>query len=148
MKNPLDLISNILKPKKIIFIVEDNAVYANTLKTSIQRNFQEIEVKIFPVGEMCLAELDKDAAIIIMDYFLNSEYPEAHNGLEIIKKIKNQKPNTQIVVLSSQDQPGVILKAIKDHDCRYVQKDEESFKHIEKIIKDCLSEKGAAAMGH
>lgn len=132
--------------KKSIFIIEDNVMYGKTLKEFIENKFPNIkEVKIFPIGEMSLMELHTNPVVVIIDYFLNSQYIDAHNGLEIIKQIKSQKPNTNIIVLSSQDKPGVILETIKDYDCKYVQKDKEAFQHVEKLITDFLARKSPAS---
>ena len=73
-----------------------------------------------------------------MDYFLNSKYEEAQNGLEIIKRIKTQKPKTNIIVLSQQKDFNVVLEVIRQYDCLYVQKDQESFSKIELFIKEIL----------
>lgn len=132
---------------KILFIVEDNEVYGKSLKGFIKANLPEInEIKIFRTGEMCLMEMHRSPGIVIVDYFLNSKYKEADNGLEIIKQIKNQYPNTHIIVLSSQESPGVIIQAISQYDCVYVQKDKDSFQHVERILKDFISRKSYAAL--
>ncbi len=133
--------------KKSIFIIEDDMVYGKSLKGFVENCFPEIgEVKIFPIGEMSLMELQMNPLVIIMDYFLNSKYPEAHNGLEIIKQIKSQKPKINIIILSAQESPGVILEAIRDYDCRYVQKDKDAFKHVEMLIKEFLTHKKTATL--
>lgn len=120
---------------KIIFIVEDNEVYAKSLKMFIQTRFPNIkEIIIFNIGETCLLEMRRNPNIVIMDYFLNSQYEEAHNGLEIIKRIKEQKPKTNIIVLSAQEKFNVVLEAIKQYDCNYVQKDHEAFNKVEQLI--------------
>jgi DNA-binding NarL/FixJ family response regulator len=123
--------------KKIIFIVEDNEVYARTLQGFLQIHFPNIqEIKTFRIGERCLMELNSDPDIVIMDYFLNSKYPTANNGLEIIKLIKAQKPRTNIVVLSEQEDYNVALEAIKEYGCFYVQKNQDAFKKIEQFIRE------------
>ena len=129
-----------------IFIIEDDVIYGKALKLFIQNCFPDIkEVKIFPIGEMSLMELQMNPIVIIIDYYLNSKYTEAHNGLEIIKQIKNQKPKTHIIVLSAQESPGVIMEAIREYDCRYVQKDKDSFQYVELLIKEFLTPKRHAS---
>ncbi len=126
----------IISGDKIIFIVDDNEIYARSLQAFIQNRFPEIiEVKIFSIGEMCLMDIHRNPCIVIMDYFLNSKFEEAHNGMEIIERIKVQKPLTNIIVLSVQKDPEVITEAIKLFDGVYVQKDEEAFDKIELSIK-------------
>jgi two-component system OmpR family response regulator len=121
----------------IVFIVEDNPVYAKTLERVIKESFPEIkEVKIFSVGETCLLELDKNPDIIIVDYFLDTKYQDAETGIEIIKKIRVKKPEMNIVVLSAQKEIEVMLEAVKIYQCSYVKKDEQAFDRIEEVIKD------------
>ena len=86
-----------------IFIVEDDEVYAKTLRGFIVSRFLEANIKIFPVGETSLLKMSIHPDIVIMDYFLNSKFAEAMDGLEIIKHIRSQSPKTNIIVLSSQE---------------------------------------------
>lgn len=128
-----------------IFIVEDNEVYAKSLQVYLLTHFPNIkEINIFPVGEMCLIELHRNPDIVIMDYFLNSKYSEAHNGLEIIGSIKAQKPQTSIIVLSVQIDFNIIVEAINQYDCIFVQKGKEAFNKVEQIIKKIISSRHLA----
>lgn len=135
------MLSNFFKiivPKtKIIFIVEDNELYAKSLNTFIKIRFPKIkEIKNFRIGEMCLIEMHRNPTIVIMDYFLNSKYEEANNGLEIIKSIKILKPKTDIIVLSIQKNYNIITEAIKQYGCSYVNKDQWAFNKVEQLIKE------------
>jgi DNA-binding NarL/FixJ family response regulator len=133
-------IKRIIPGDKIIFIVEDNEVYAKSLQSFITSHFPEIiEVKIFSIGEMCLMDINRNPGIVIMDYFLNSKFDEAHNGIEIIERIKLQKPLTNIIVLSNQTDSSIVLEAITQFGCTYVQKDQEAFNKIEQTLKMIFS---------
>ena len=129
-----------------IFIVEDNELYAKSLQTFIQAHFPNLkEVKTFRIGELCLLELKRNPCIVIMDYFLNSKYEEANNGLDIIRQIKAQIPKINVIVLSVQKNFDVISEAIKEFDCSYVQKDEEAFNNVERLIKAIFDRKNPPA---
>jgi DNA-binding NarL/FixJ family response regulator len=119
-----------------IFIVEDDTAYAKILKKFLINRFPNATVTIFDTGEMCLMEIHRNPNIIIMDYFLNSKFAEALNGLEIIKQIQAHNPLTNIIVLSIQDKYSVIVKTIAQYKCFYVQKDQEAFDKVEQIIYD------------
>ncbi len=121
-----------------IFIVEDDEVYAKTLRGFIVSRFLEANIKIFPVGETSLLKMSIHPDIVIMDYFLNSKFAEAMDGLEIIKHIRSQSPKTNIIVLSSQDKYDVVLKAIKEYNCFYVQKGPQDFTRVEQLIKSFI----------
>lgn len=131
--------------KKIIFIVEDNEVYAKSLQTFLQTHFpQSTEIKLFRVGEMCLMEMHRNPTVVIMDYFLNSTYGEATNGLEIIKRIKALKPQTNIILLTVQTEEDVFLKATSIYDCAYLRKDENVFLKVEQFVNEIFNRKSQA----
>lgn len=128
--------------KRVIFIVEDNEVYSKALKTFIERNIPNIkEVKCFGIGEMCLTEMHRKPDIVIVDYFLNSQFTVAYDGLEIIKRIKAQNMQTKIIVLSSQEKFSVIREVIREYDCFYVQKDDNAFSYVKSLINEILDPK-------
>lgn len=132
--------------RKVIFIVEDNETYSRSLKLFIQTHFPSVyKIEIFPIGEMCIMELDEDPSIIIIDYYLNSKHSEAINGLEIIKRIKLLKPKTNIIVLSSQENLEVISESIKQYDCTYIPKNQTAFNKIKLSITGILSSKNATS---
>ncbi|MES2514821.1 MAG: response regulator [Bacteroidota bacterium] len=137
----MNFLKKLFKPKAtksgIIFVVEDNPVYAKTLESFIKSNFPEVkEVKVFPVGETCLLELHRDPDLIIMDYFLDTKYFDAETGLEIIKKIRIERPETNIVILSSQSDIEVVVEATKTYHCTYIRKDEGAFERVGEVIRE------------
>ena len=81
-------------------------------------------------------ELHRNPTVIVIDYFLDTKYADAETGLEIIKKIKAQKPQTNIIILSSQKGLDVTHEAIKKYDCSYVTKDEKAFNTVESLIRE------------
>jgi len=128
--------------KNIIFIVEDNEIYAKSLQMLIIKRFPNIkEIKIFRIGELCLTEMHRNPNIVIIDFFLNAKYKKAQNGLEIIKLIKAQRPLTNIIILSAQIGFNIALEAKRQYDCLFVQKDHKAFNKIELFIKDVMKSK-------
>lgn len=140
----MDFFKNIFnKPpdkKKLIFIVEDDAIYANTVKAAIKNKFPEIEeIKIFPVGELCIDNLHLNPDVIIMDYFLNSRFEDAQDGLEIIKQIRATHKEVNIIVLSSQKDIKIMVDALTSFNCIYIRKDVNAFEKIEKCISEIFT---------
>ena len=132
--------TNIFKPKekksRTIFIVEDNAVFAKILKTYLLAKFKDVEeVIIFPKGEVCLTELHRKPATIIIDYFLGTTCDDAVTGLETIVQIKAQKSEANIIVLSAWREEEIPLETIKNFNYSYVEKNQEAFKTVEKLIR-------------
>lgn len=119
----------------VVFIVEDNTVYAQTMKAYLKTNIPAIkEIKLFPVGETCLLELHQHPDVIIMDYYLDSKYYDAATGLENIKKIRAQYPEMNIIVLSAQEDISVVIEVIKKYNCSYIKKDNTAFEKLKELI--------------
>ena len=137
----MNFLKKLFKPKAsrtgIVFIVEDNVMYAKTLEASIKAHFPQVtNIRLFPVGETCLPELHHNPDLIIMDYFLDTKYTDAETGLENIKKIRAEKSESNIVILSSQSDIAVVVEAIKTYECSYIKKDEQAFERLQEILKD------------
>lgn len=140
----MNFLKNLFKLKTertgIVFIVEDNKMYSEMLKEFLNTKIPAIkELKVFPVGETCLMELHKNPDVIIIDYFLDSKYYDAETGLEIVKQIRLEKPEMNIIVLSAQEDIEVVLEAVKKYNCSYVKKDENAFGKVEEIVLDILN---------
>ena len=134
----MSLLKRILKPKQqktgIIFIVEDNPSYAKILESYLRVNLPKIkEVKIFPVGELSLMELHHNPDFIVMDQFLDSRFNDAETGIMTIKKIKKEKPNMKIILLSNHNHLISLDTSIAKN-CTFVKKGDDAYKKIVEII--------------
>jgi len=139
----MSFLKHLFEPKKIktgiIFIVEDNTMYAKTLAAFIKQSFPQIkEVRLFPVGETCVTELDAHPDLIIIDYFLDTRYTDAENGLEIAKQIRAEHPEINILILSSQNDMKIALETITTYKCSYIQKDEKAFERVKEVISEVI----------
>jgi DNA-binding NarL/FixJ family response regulator len=121
------------KAPKLIFIVEDNAVYAKSLEIYLRTKFEGIEVKIFPVGELAIDNLHLKPEFIVMDYFLNSKFYDAEDGVSILNVIREKEPNVQIIVLSSEQDESTIQK-VRDTGCLFLHKDNEAYEKVRNLI--------------
>lgn len=140
----MNFLKKLFKPKAsktgIIFIVEDNAVYAKILEATIKADFPQVtNIRVFPVGETCLMELHLNPDLIIMDYFLDTKYADAETGLENIRKIRAEKSESNIVILSAQSDIEVVVNAIKLYDCSYIKKDEQAFERVKELLNEVYS---------
>ena len=118
----------------LIFIVEDNAIYAKTLQHFLTQKFPGAEVRIFPVGELCLDNLHRNPDVIVMDYSLDSRYYDAANGIDMMKEIRQKNKEVRIVVLSAQQDVAVAVEAMKAGNSFYIPKNEAPFANVEPFI--------------
>jgi serine phosphatase RsbU (regulator of sigma subunit)/CheY-like chemotaxis protein len=127
-----------------IFIVDDNKIFATTLKSAIEVAFSEIILKIdlFETGERCLEKFATvQPELVILDYHLNSRSPGAANGLAVLGKIKKRNSETGVIMLTSNDHIDVAVKSFNHGASDYVIKTDKQFKKIISSIYKLLSKR-------
>ncbi|MFN8142804.1 MAG: response regulator [Bacteroidia bacterium] len=68
---------------------------------------------------------------VVLDYHLDSSDPTAMNGLQVLKKIKEQFPEVPVIFLSGQEKAEIAANTMKygAYDC--VVKNESAFHRLE-----------------
>jgi len=107
--------------RKLIFIVDDDPV-VNTLVT--RRFIQEgYNLRSFSYGEECLKELDDDPDLVILDYYFINGGNRVMNGMEVYNRIKELKPDTNVIILSGQEKGEIVFELARKGIDGYVIKD-------------------------
>lgn len=119
--------------KKTVFIIDDDPAQNDMLKSFLLEKFN-VEVMAFTSGEEALRNLTWNPTIVILDYFLDRIDNQAINGVEVLKQIKQQQPETYIIMFSGQDKIEVAVDTIKYGAVDYVVKNPTSFIRVENII--------------
>jgi DNA-binding NtrC family response regulator len=122
-----------MKPKGIIFVVEDDKFYNSLVTTFIKQ--KGYFVQSFYSGEEIIQYTGNTVPdIILLDYLLTGI-----NGLDTMRKIKPQYPNTEFILVSGQTEIKVALDAIHNGAYDYIIKDnnakDTALNKIEQILK-------------
>src|ERR1700746_1905660 len=113
-----------------LFIVDDNKLLVTDLKNYLQTRFGvSVKVSTFYDGESCLEKVDKNTHIVILDYFL-----EGKNGVEILKTIKTINPDTEVIMLSGNEDIAVAIESFRNGAKDYVIKGMGSWRKISKMV--------------
>jgi DNA-binding NtrC family response regulator len=114
----------------LIFVVEDNRVY-NKLIVSYLKTNKFNNVMPFYSGEDTINNLYRNPDIIIQDFLL-----DGMNGIDVLKKAKEQNPNIEFIFLSGQDNIDVSINTMKYGAYDYIVKDQMALKKmVNKINK-------------
>ncbi len=123
-----------MKNEKIkIFLVDDDAVFLILLEIEFDEH-ADFKIETFATGELCLAALNHNPDVIILDYHLDGIDKNAMNGVETLDKIKEINPDIPVVMLSSQDSIDVAINCMHHRAYDYVVKSETAFLRLQKII--------------
>ena len=122
-----------IEPKKI-FIVDDDTMLTSALEDYLTRKIPH-NIQSFQTGEECLNHLSEKPDVIVLDYYLYTINKDVANGMEILKAIKKESPDTHVIMLSNQEHYGVAMQTIIKGAEQYIIKDEEAFEKIAGMIE-------------
>ncbi len=118
-----------------LFIVDDNKSMVTSLKQYIKSRFGgSVNIKTFFSGESCLEEVDKSTNVVVLDYYM-----EGKNGLEILKEIKKVNPDTEVIMLSSNNDVGLVIESLRNGANDYVVKGPNAWKKLTSLISYILN---------
>lgn len=123
-----------------IFLVDDDELFITSLKDQVKKMFKfEINIQTFSTGEGCLNNFQNPPDIIILDYFLNSNNPDAMDGLKVLKKIMEINPETKVIMLSAQDKMEVAVNLIRFGAYDYIIKNDNVFNRIKLVVSNAAN---------
>lgn len=117
-----------------IFLVDDDAVFLKALQIQFL-SMPNFEIQIFATGELCLAQINQNPDIVILDFHLDGIDPTAINGLETLEKIKDYNAQIPVIMLSSQDKIEVAVSCMHHKASDYIVKSETAFLRLQKTIE-------------
>jgi DNA-binding NarL/FixJ family response regulator len=120
---------------KNIFVVDDEPMVTESMKDYLASNGAH-KVSVFSTGEECLANLDENPDIIILDYYLNSVKSDAADGMEILQFIKINYPKIRIIMLSALEQHKTVMQTVEQGAEKFVYKDQDAFKKIADLVNE------------
>lgn len=116
-----------------IFVVDDNSLFLKVLYKTLELNEM---YNVIPIssGRECIERLNEQPDIVSLDYTL----PD-YNGKEILEIIKKQLPDTQVIIVSGQNDINTAVNLLKigayDYIVKGVDTREKITISIEKIIE-------------
>jgi two-component system OmpR family response regulator len=118
---------------KTIFIVDDDNMQAMMLQDYLSK-YTTFTIHLFSSGEECLKNLALNPQIVFLDYNFDKIGKDAMNGTEILKEIKAQKPEAEVIMFSGQDKIEVAVNTMKYGAFDYIVKSESAFHRSENVI--------------
>jgi DNA-binding NtrC family response regulator len=111
-----------------IFIAEDDVWYSEILRYHLELN-PEYEVKTFDSGNKLIKALHEKPDVITLDYSL----PDT-DGKELLSFLKKESPDSQVVIISGQEDINTAVQLLKDGAYDYLVKDDDTKDRIWQTI--------------
>ncbi|MFM7021502.1 MAG: response regulator [Flavobacteriales bacterium] len=118
----------------LIYLCDDDDLFLKTALHNLSQN-KSFTIKTFTTGEDLLKALSKKPAVVILDYFLDSEKPNAMTGIKVLQEIKHIAPDVEVIMLSGQEDIDVAVNSVKYGAVDYVVKNKSAFIRVQNDIK-------------
>lgn len=122
-------------PQRYIFLVDDEPIQNEMLKDYLNERFT-YDFKVFANGEDALQQMHLAPEVVVLDYHLSANKPGAKNGVEILRSIKDDHPEVEVIMLSGQDKIDVAVDSIKYGAYDYIVKGETAFSRMENVLNN------------
>jgi len=103
-----------------IFILEDDVWYGSMLQHYLSLN-PDYEVRRFDNSSAFFSALHENPQVVTLDYSM----PDCDGG-EALKKIKESNSNTQVIIISGQEDVATALNLLKNGAFDYIVKDDDT----------------------
>ncbi len=114
--------------KYLIYSVEDDAIYRRLIGYKISMNV-DYEIQLFEDAKSLISALSVKPDVMILDYNL----PDM-GGMELFDKVSELSPNSQVIIVSAQDDIEIALTLIKKGAFDYIVKNEQTLDWLWKSL--------------
>jgi DNA-binding NtrC family response regulator len=117
----------------LIYIIEDSLVYKDLI-VGYLRSKKYDNIKTFKNAEECLQMIHLNPDLIVLDYFY-----EGINSLDLMKKVKEERPDIDFIFLSGQNSVEVAVKLMRLGAADYIVKNEKAPYNLAKSIDQLVA---------
>lgn len=118
-----------------IFILNDNVEVAGKLRKYLIHRFGEmVNISLFFNSRSCLRMIDNHVDMVVVDDYLSGPMHSGKPGVEVLKRIKEDHPKTEVVILSSNEDVGLAIEALRSGARDYILNKRGAFHRLRIII--------------
>jgi len=122
-----------------VFLVDDNPVFLSILENEIKDIFPQAKIKSFTTGEDAISNIQSEHPFLVfLDYDLAGASTTIMNGIAVLKRIKKEIPETQVVMLSGINDLKIVTTSMKHGAFDYILKGEKALNDIRHDIVNIL----------
>ncbi|NBC18103.1 MAG: response regulator [Bacteroidetes bacterium] len=115
-----------------IFVVDDDRHYARLLSYRLDKQ-DEYEVDVYGSGEEVLDHLDEDPDLILLDIMM-----PGIGGMETLRRIRDERPDLQVVMVSAQGVIDTAVEAMKLGAYDYITKGQDDFVKLDTVVSNIM----------
>jgi DNA-binding NtrC family response regulator len=124
-----------------VFILNDNLEVAGKLRRYLKKRFGDLlNISLFLNSRSCLNMLYNKVDMVVVDDYLYEKGSKGMSGIEVLKKIKDKSPATEVVILTSDENVGLAVEAMRNGAKEYIINRMGAWQRLQNLIDRHISQ--------
>ena len=123
---------------KLIFFIDDDKMILNLLEYTFQSR-QDYHVITYQTGEECLANLNQEPKLIVLDHILTGSSGNMLDGMDTLKEIRKVDKEVPVIILTGQGDEELLSEFMEQGANRYLTKDDFFIDSLIEAIQEMLA---------
>ncbi len=124
-----------------VFILNDDVMIAGKLRRYLKKRFgDKLNISLFFTSRSCLRMINGQVDLVVVDDYLQETAHSGIPGIDMLQKVKQKDPKTQVVILSSDEDVATAVEAMKLGAKDYIRNDRSAWQQILSIIDQTIQQ--------
>lgn len=124
-----------------VFILNDDVMVAGKLRKYLKKRFGDrLNISLFFTSRSCLRMINGQVHLVVVDDYLQESSHTGIAGIDMLQKIKEKDPQTEVVILSSDEDVALAVDAMKLGARDYIRNDRSAWQQILTIIDQTIQQ--------
>ena len=124
-----------------VFILNDDVMVAGKLRRYLKKRFGDrLNISLFFNSKSCLRMLNGNVDLVVVDDYLQDTTHSGIPGVDMLQRIKEKNANTEVVILSSDEDVATALEAMKSGARSYIRNDRSAWHQVLTIIDQTIQQ--------
>ena len=124
-----------------VFILNDNLEVAGKLRRYLKKRFGDLlNISLFLNSRTCLNMMYGQVDMVVVDDYLYERGSKGMSGIEVLKKLKDKSPLTEVVILTSDESVGLAVEAMKSGAKDYIINRVGAWQRVQNLIDRHVSQ--------
>ncbi len=124
-----------------VFILNDNVEVAGKLRKYLLKRFGELlRISLFFSSRSCLKMMSGEVHLVVVDDYLYEGANKGTPGVDVLKRIKEKNPKTEVVILTSNEDVGMAVDAMKLGARDYILNERGAWQRIMTIVDQAIKQ--------
>lgn len=122
-----------------LYILNDSVEMAGKLRKYLLKRFgRNLNVSLFFSSRSCLRMIGDHVDLVVVDDFLNEGGASGTTGTEVLKRIKDRSPRTEVVIMTSHEDIGSAVEAMRLGARDYIPNRMGAWQRLQHIVEQTI----------